>query len=310
MIPRAAVPYSVTLPRPTDSCLLPDMVEKAAPTPPEDLAAQVGQALAEDIGSGDLTAALVPAGQTARAVVITREDAVLCGRPWFDEVFRQLNPEITVNWQADEGAAVSAGSTLCVLNGPARALLSGERTALNFLQLLSGTATAARAYVDAAPGVRVLDTRKTIPGLRRAQKYAVRTGGAENHRIGLFDAILVKENHIAAAGSITRVVAEAKRLSPGVLLEVEVETLDQATEAMTAGANRLLLDNFTLERMREAVRLRSRLSPGTTLEASGGITLANIADIAATGIDYISVGDITKNLRAIDLSMRIRFAPI
>jgi nicotinate-nucleotide pyrophosphorylase (carboxylating) len=286
------------------------MVEKAAPALPEDLAAQVGKALAEDIGSGDLTAALIPAGQTARAVVITREDAVLCGRPWFDEVFRQLDPKITVSWQADEGAAVSAGSTLCMLNGPARPLLSGERTALNFLQLLSGTATAARAYVDAAPGVCVLDTRKTIPGLRRAQKYAVRIGGAQNHRIGLFDAILVKENHIAAAGSITRVVAEAKRLSPQVLLEVEVETLDQAAEALTAGADRLLLDNFTLERMREAVRLRSRVSPVTTLEASGGITLANIADIAATGIDYISVGDITKNLRAVDLSMRIRFAPV
>lgn len=278
------------------------------PAPPEDLAAQVQRALAEDIGGGDLTAALVPAGQRAEATVITREDSVLCGQPWFDEVFRQLDPAIAVRWQANEGTTVSAGATLCMLQGPARALLTGERTALNFLQLLSGTATAARAYAAAAPGIRILDTRKTIPGLRRAQKYAVRVGGAENHRIGLFDAILVKENHIAAAGSITRVVAEARRLSPQVMLEVEVETLEQANEAMAAGADRLLLDNFTPERMREAVRLRNRLSPGTGLEASGGITLGNIAAVAATGIDFISIGDITKNLRATDLSMRIRFA--
>lgn len=278
------------------------------PAPPEDLAAQVQRALAEDIGGGDLTAALVPAGQRAEATVITREDAVLCGQPWFDEVFRQLDPAIAVRWQAREGAVVSAATTLCTLQGAARALLTGERTALNFLQLLSGTATAARAYAAAAPGIRILDTRKTIPGLRRAQKYAVRVGGAENHRIGLFDAILVKENHIAAAGSITRVVAEARRLSPQVMLEVEVETLEQANEAMAAGADRLLLDNFTPERMREAVRLRNRLSPGTGLEASGGITLGNIAAVAATGIDFISIGDITKNLRATDLSMRIRFA--
>lgn len=279
------------------------------PAPPEDLAAQVQRALAEDVGSGDLTAALVPAGQSAEASVITREDAVLCGQPWFDEVFRQLDPAIVVRWQASEGATVGAGATLCVLRGPARALLTGERTALNFLQLLSGTATAARAYAAAAPGIRILDTRKTIPGLRRAQKYAVRVGGAENHRIGLFDAILVKENHIAAAGTISRVIAEARRLSPQVMLEVEVETLEQAHEAMTAGADRLLLDNFTPERMREAVRLRNQSSPGTGLEASGGVTLANIAAVAATGIDFISIGDITKNLRAIDLSMRIRFAP-
>lgn len=278
------------------------------PAPPEDLAAQVQRALTEDVGAGDLTAALVPAGQSAEATVITREDAVLCGRPWFDEVFRQLDPAITVRWQASEGAAVSAGATLCMLQGPARPLLTGERTALNFLQLLSGTATAARTYATAAPGIRILDTRKTLPGLRRAQKYAVRVGGAENHRIGLFDAILVKENHIAAAGSITRVVAEARRLSPQVMLEVEVETLEQASEALSAGADRLLLDNFTPERMRAAVRLRNQSSPGTGLEASGGITLANIAAVAATGIDFISIGDITKNLRAIDLSMRIRFA--
>ncbi len=279
------------------------------PAPPDDLAAQVQRALTEDVGSGDLTAALVPAGQSAEASVITREDAVLCGQPWFDEVFRQLDPAIAVRWQASEGATVGAGATLCVLRGPARALLTGERTALNFLQLLSGTATAARAYAAAAPGIRVLDTRKTIPGLRLAQKYAVRVGGAENHRIGLFDGILIKENHIAAAGSITRVVAEARRLSPQVMLEVEVETLEQANEAMAAGADRLLLDNFTPERMREAVRLRNQSSPGTGLEASGGVTLANIAAVAATGIDFISIGDITKNLRAIDLSMRIRFAP-
>lgn len=283
------------------------MPDAGRPSPPQDLGEQVRRALAEDVGSGDLTAALVPATQQAHASVITREAAVLCGQPWFDEVFRQLDVSIAIDWHAREGADVAAGAVLCELHGPARPLLTGERTALNFLQLLSGTATRTRAYVSAARGTGVLDTRKTIPGLRRAQKYAVRMGGAQNHRIGLFDAILVKENHIVAAGSIASAVQEARRLSPGVLLEVEVETLEQAGEAMAAGADRLLLDNFTPERMREAVRLRDERAPHVRLEASGSITLANIAAVAATGIDFVSVGDLTKNVRAVDLSMRFRF---
>lgn len=280
------------------------------PAVPADLAEQVRRALAEDIGSGDLTAALVPAAQTAHATILTRDDTVLCGRAWVEQVFHQLDPGIAVTWHAGEGTAVAAGTTLCELRGPARPLLTGERTALNFLQTLSATATAARAYVDAVAGTgtRILDTRKTIPGLRAAQKYAVRVGGAQNHRFGLFDAILVKENHIVAAGSITAAVTEARRLSPGVLLEVEVETIAQAAEAFAAGADRLLLDNFPLDRLREAVALRRERSPRTGLEASGGITLANIRAVASTGVDFISIGDITKNVHAVDLSMRFRFS--
>ena len=280
------------------------------PALPPDLADQVRRALAEDMGSGDLTAALVPATQAARATVMTRDDGVLCGRAWVEQVFHQLDPGIAIRWQANEGARISAGATLCELRGPARPLLSGERTALNFLQTLSATASAARTYVQAVAGTgaRILDTRKTIPGLRLAQKYAVRVGGAHNHRMGLFDAILIKENHIVAAGSISNAVHEARRRSPGVLLEVEVETLAQATEAFAAGADRLLLDNFPLERLRDAVRLRQTQAPRTGLEASGGITLGNIRAIAETGVDFISIGDLTKNLQALDLSMRFRFA--
>lgn len=241
--------------------------------------------------------------------MISREDAVLCGRPWFDEVFRQLDAGIRVTWHADEGSTLAAGATLCELRGPARPLLTGERTALNFLQSLSGTATAARAYATAAAGTkaRILDTRKTIPGLRLAQKYAVRVGGAHNHRLGLFDAILIKENHIVAAGGITAAVAAARQRSPGVLVEVETETLDQVVEACAAGADRLLLDNFSAEHLREAVRLRDARAPHIGLEASGGITLTNAGAIAATGVDFISIGDITKNVRAVDLSLRFRF---
>jgi nicotinate-nucleotide pyrophosphorylase (carboxylating) len=276
---------------------------------PADLAEQVRRALAEDVGSGDLTAALVPAAQTAHATIITRDDTVLCGHAWVEQVFHQLDPGIATSWHADEGAIVAAGTTVCELRGPARPLLTGERTALNFLQTLSATATAARDYADAVAGTgaRILDTRKTIPGLRAAQKYAVRVGGAQNHRMGLFDAILVKENHIVAAGSITAAVTEARRLSPGVLLEVEVETIAQAAEAFAAGADRLLLDNFPPDRLREAVALRRERSPRTALEASGGITLANIREVAAAGVDFISIGDITKNVHAVDLSMRFRF---
>lgn len=280
-----------------------------APAPPGDLAAQVRAALAEDLGTGDLTAALVPAAQQARATLRTREDAVLCGRPWFEQVFRELEPAITIDWLSAEGGRIAAGSTVCTLQGPARPLLTGERTALNFLQTLSATATAARRYVEAVAGtpVRILDTRKTIPGLRLAQKYAVRVGGADNHRIGLWDAILVKENHIVAAGGIGAAVRAARARSAGVLLEVEVETVAQAAEAFAAGADRLLLDNFPAGRLREAVRLRDATAPRTGLEASGGITLDNIREVASTGVDFISIGDITKNLHAVDLSLRFRF---
>jgi nicotinate-nucleotide pyrophosphorylase (carboxylating) len=286
------------------------MTTDSLPPLPEDLAAQVERALAEDVGPGDLTAALVPPGQSARATIVTREAAVLCGTAWVDAVFARLDPAIRIEWNARDGASFAAGAVLCELAGPARPLLTGERTALNFLQTLSGTATAARRYMDAiaGTGARILDTRKTVPGLRRAQKYAVRVGGAANHRIGLFDAILVKENHIVAAGGITGAVATARRQAAGVLVEVEVETLEQAAEAFAAGADRLLLDNFPLERLREAVRLRAARAPTTGLEASGGITLDNLREVAATGVDFISIGDITKNVHAVDLSMRFRFA--
>ncbi|MBW7931353.1 MAG: carboxylating nicotinate-nucleotide diphosphorylase [Gammaproteobacteria bacterium] len=282
----------------------------ARPDTPADLGAQVRGALAEDLGSGDLTAALVPATQTAVARIITRQDAVLCGQAWVDEVFRQLEPAISLDWQAAEGARVTAGMQLCELRGPARPLLSGERTALNFLQTLSAVATATRRYVDAVAGTgtRILDTRKTLPGLRLAQKYAVRTGGACNHRIGLFDAILVKENHIIAAGSIAAAVATARRQSPGVLLEVEVENLAEAAQGFAAGADRLLLDNFSLADLAAAVDLRNASAPGISLEASGGITLDGIRAVAETGVDFISTGDITKNIQAVDLSMRFHFA--
>jgi nicotinate-nucleotide pyrophosphorylase (carboxylating) len=266
----------------------------------------VRAALAEDVGGGDLTAALVPAGSLATATVITRESAVICGEPWFREVFAQLDPQIGVQWQVTEGQAVATGTTLCTLRGPARPVLTGERTALNFLQTLSGTATAARACAEVVAGTRarVLDTRKTLPGLRLAQKYAVRAGGAWNHRIGLFDAILIKENHIVAAGGIVPALRQARTQSPHVLVQVEVENLDQAREAFAAGADRLLLDNFDPARLREAVALRDQSSPATGLEASGGITRANLRAVAETGVDFISLGEITKNVRAVDLSMR------
>lgn len=285
------------------------MSTAAPPELPADLREQVQRALAEDLGSGDVTAALVPATQTAVARITARDSAILCGQAWVAEVFRQLDPGIQVDWRLPEGARVEAGSVACELRGLARPLLTGERTALNFLQTLSATATAARRYVDAVAGTRtrILDTRKTIPGLRLAQKYAVRVGGAYNHRIGLFDAILVKENHIVAAGGIAAAVAAARRQSPGILLEVEVETLAQAAEAMAAGADRLLLDNFSTAQVAEAVTLRDARSPATGLEASGGITLANLRAVAATGVDFISIGDLTKNIQAVDLSMRFRF---
>jgi len=269
----------------------------------------VQAALTEDIGSGDLTAALVPITQRAQARIITREAAVVCGQPWVKEVFRQLDPAVMVEWQVEEGDSVIADQVLCELHGPAQPLLTGERTALNFLQALSAVASATRVCVEAVAGTqaRILDTRKTIPGLRLAQKYAVRIGGGTNHRMGLHDGILVKENHIVAAGSISRAVQRAREQGVKVLLEVEVEDLGQAEEAMAGGADRLLLDNFSIERMQEAVALRDRKSPRTTLEASGGINFDNLRQVAETGVDFISIGALTKNIRAVDLSMRFTF---
>jgi nicotinate-nucleotide pyrophosphorylase (carboxylating) len=273
-------------------------------TLPEDIAETVRRALAEDIGSGDLTATLIPAAQTSHAQVITREDAVLCGTAWFEEVFFQIDARIRVTWEARDGDNIRANQTLCRLDGPARAILAGERTALNFLQTLSGTATAARRYVEAAQGTNavILDTRKTLPGLRLAQKYAVRCGGAQNHRLGLYDGILLKENHIAAAGSIAAAVHAAKAAAPiGVFVEVEVENLAELREAIAAGAERILLDDFSLDDIRAAVaETRGRAK----LEVSGGVTLERLHAIAETGVDHISSGSLTKNVKAVDLSLR------
>ena len=266
----------------------------------------VANALAEDIGSGDLTAALVPAGQQARATLVSRDDAVICGIPWFDMVFAELSTEIKIEWLVAEGDIISASSTLCELSGPADALLTGERTAMNFLQTLSGTATTARKFVDAvaATDTVILDTRKTLPGLRLAQKYAVRTGGAQNHRTGLYDGILIKENHIIACGGIDDAVKAALQQNNSVLIEVEVESLDEARAAINAGAQRLLLDNFSRNDMRAAVLLRNELNQQVGLEASGNVTLSTVHDIASTGVDFISIGLLTKDVHAIDLSMR------
>jgi nicotinate-nucleotide pyrophosphorylase (carboxylating) len=267
----------------------------------------VATALQEDVGSGDLTAQLIPADRAGRATVITREDAVLCGTAWFDEVFRQVDPRVRVAWSAHDGERVRADQQLCTLEGAARSLLTGERAALNFLQMLSATATVTSRYVAAVAGTkcRILDTRKTIPGLRVAQKYAVRCGGGTNHRVGLFDAILVKENHIAAAGSIAGAVSEARRIAPQVLLEVEVENLTQLREALDARVDRILLDNFSLEQMRDAVQItRQHANARTELEASGNMSLENLRAVAENGVDFISVGGLTKHVKAIDLSMR------
>jgi len=274
-----------------------------APVDPADIA----RFIREDLGGGDLTALIVSASERAEARVITREAMVLCGRPWFDAVFAQLDPAVRIAWQAEEGADVSADALLCVLEGPARALLTGERTALNLLQTLSATATLARIYAKAAQGtgLTVLDTRKTIPGLRLAQKYAVRCGGCANHRMGLHAGILIKENHIMAAGSIAQAVRQAQALEANVLVEVEVENLDQLGQALEAGVTRILLDNFTLEMMREAVAISAGRAK---LEVSGNVSLEAIPAIAATGVDYVSVGALTKNVRAVDLSMRIVLA--
>lgn len=269
------------------------------------LPAQVAAALAEDLGPGDLTANLIPADAQATARVICREPAVICGRDWFDAVFRHIDPAVRIDWLVADGDTVGADQTLCELRGPARALLTGERCALNFLQTLSGTATVTKRFVAALGKVhtRLLDTRKTIPGLRLAQKYAVRCGGGHNHRKGLYDAILIKENHIAAAGSVTAAVQAARRQAPpDTPIEVEVETLDQLREALAAGAKQILLDNFSLSMMRDAVAIAAGRA---TLEASGGVALDQLRAIAATGVDFISVGALTKHVQAVDLSMRV-----
>lgn len=276
------------------------------PTPPAShlIATDVSRALAEDIGAGDWTARLIAGKASGEARVITREAAVLCGRPWFDECFRQIDPRVRIDWLAAEGDTLAAGQTLCALEGPARALLTGERSALNFLQLLSAVATVTRRYVDAVAGTRarILDTRKTLPGLRLAQKYAVTVGGGDNQRIGLFDGILIKENHILAAGGIAAALSSAAALAPaGVGIQVEVETLDELDQALAAGATLILLDNMDLATMREAV---ARAAGRAALEASGGVGFDTVAAIAATGVDRISIGRLTKDIRAIDLSMR------
>lgn len=277
-----------------------------------DLAAEidnnVSRALAEDMGTGDLTALLLPAGKTASASVISRESATLCGVRWFEACFRQLTPQTQISWFAQDGDVIAAGQSLCEVMGNARALLTAERPALNFLQTLSAVATHTQRYVEAVAGTRavIVDTRKTLPGLRLAQKYAVKCGGGVNHRLGLYDGILIKENHIIAAGGIAQVLQAARDIAPsGVFIQIEVETLDQLRQALTAGAEMVLLDNFELPQLRSAVALTTELTSGRImLEASGGITLENVRAIAQTGVDRISVGSLTKNVQAVDLSMR------
>ncbi|WP_310179833.1 carboxylating nicotinate-nucleotide diphosphorylase [Duganella sp. 3397] len=261
-------------------------------------------ALLEDVGTGDLTGLLVPDGGSVTARVIVREDAVLCGAPWFEGVMNCLQAGIEIDWQYAEGDLMTADSVVCTLTGPARALLTGERSALNFLQLLSSVATATRKYVDVIAGTRaaILDTRKTLPGLRLAQKYAVRVGGGQNQRLALYDGILIKENHIAAAGGVTNAVLAAKRLDAGVTIQVEVENLAELNEALDAGAVSVLLDNFSTDLMREAVAINAGRA---LLEASGGINFDTVRAIAETGVDRISIGSLTKDIRATDFSLRI-----
>ena len=274
---------------------------------PADLADCVARALAEDVGRGDLTAPLVPPGARGRARAISRESAVLCGRAWVEAVFRALDPAVAVLWHAQDGEAIEPGQLLFEATGPARPILTGERAALNFLQTLSGTATTTRAYVEAVAGTgcTILDTRKTLPGLRLAQKYAVRCGGGSNHRLGLYDGILIKENHIAAAGSIGAAVSTARALDPGVAIEVEVESLAELELAFAAEPDLVLLDDFALPELQRAVALNRARPRPLRLESSGGVGLGNIRAIAETGVDYISVGALTKHLRAIDLSLRL-----
>ena len=276
----------------------------------QEISRAVAHALAEDLGflpleQGDITASLIPAAQQAHATIISREDCIVCGTAFADEVFRQLGGQVSIDWQVKDGDRISANSQLCSLTGPARLLLTGERTALNFIQLLSGTATTTAHYVQFLHGsqTRLLDTRKTLPGLRFAQKYAVSIGGGKNHRIGLFDAFLIKENHIAAAGSIANAVAAARHNFPGKPVEVETESLDELQQALTAGADIIMLDNFSLADINQAVAINNGQAK---LEVSGNITSERLTELAATGVDYISSGALTKHVRAIDLSMRLR----
>lgn len=269
-----------------------------------EIEANVRRALLEDIGSGDITAQLIPAERLAKATIITREDCTIAGTAWVDAVFRQLDPRVAVHWQVCDGDRATPNQALFHLEGPARSLLSGERTALNFLQMLSGVATRARFLADLVQGtqVRLLDTRKTLPGLRLAQKYAVTCGGCHNHRIGLYDAFLIKENHIAASGGVAEAVNAAHRIAPGKPVEIEVESLDELRQALAAGADIIMLDELTLDEMREAVRITAGKAK---LEASGGVNESTLRVIAETGVDYISIGAMTKDVKAVDLSMRL-----
>lgn len=264
----------------------------------------VETALTEDIGSGDITADLLPANRMAEATIITRDDGVMCGQQWVTQVFASIDDRISIQWSAEDGESLTAGQTLLELTGPARGLLTGERTALNFLQTLSGTATRCRDYARlvAGTGVRLLDTRKTLPGLRAAQKYAVRCGGCHNHRVGLYDAFLIKENHILACGGIHAAVLRARASAPGKPVEVEVENIDELLQAIDAGCERVMLDNFALETLREAVQLTDGR---TELEASGNVTRKTLPAIAGTGVDFISIGALTKGCKPLDLSMRL-----
>lgn len=279
--------------------------ERFSPPLAEQIRLDVERAFAEDVGTGDATAELLPASACATATLTCREHAVMAGRPWFDACFRTLDPEVHIEWRHQDGDTLDAGHVICTLHGHARALVTAERSALNFLQLLSGTATATARYVAALAGTRtrLLDTRKTLPGLRLAQKYAVRCGGGCNHRIGLYDGVLIKENHIIAAGGIAAAVAAARRLHPTLPLEVEVEDLDELRAALAAGADRIMIDNFDLPAMREAVGITAGRA---SLEVSGNVDLDTIGAIGATGVDFVSVGALTKHVRAVDLSLRLR----
>ena len=293
------------VPRPAlliEACLL----EKV---PNDVISRQVATALAEDLGAGDVTAALVPVDQQVRAQIVAREPAILCGTDWVEATFRQLDPAIHLDWQAHDTDAITADQVLVKLAGPARPILTGERTALNFLQTLSATATAASHYVAAVSGTgcKILDTRKTLPGLRLAQKYATRCGGAQNHRLGLYDMVLIKENHIIAAGSIALAIDTARRTSPGIPVEVEVESLGEFDQALAAGADIIMLDELSQADMREAVARNRALGAKAKLEASGSVTLETVREVALTGVDFVSIGGITKHVRAVDLSLRLDF---
>lgn len=276
---------------------------RAALPPLECIQADVERALAEDVGTGDVSAALIDPAARGQARVITREDMVLAGSAWFEQCFRALDAGVVIDWQQQDGDQVAAGSTLCHLYGPSRALLSGERSALNFLQTLSATATTTARHVALLAGTstRVLDTRKTLPGLRQAQKYAVRVGGGCNHRMGLYDAVLIKENHIAAAGGIPQAIARARALWPGLMVEIEVETLSEYRSAVAARPDRIMLDELSVAELRQAIAERS---PGIELELSGGIDSDRLRQVADLGVDYVSIGALTKHVRAVDLSMR------